>query len=72
MRTIVDLPEKDLNAIKALAKRENISQAEAVRRAVHCYLEADRVEPLDEAFGLWGCREDGLAYQHTLRDEWER
>ncbi|MEX0732463.1 MAG: CopG family transcriptional regulator [Aquisalimonadaceae bacterium] len=72
MRTIIDLPEKDLRAIKAFAKRERISQAEALRRAVRCYLEAVRGEPIEAAFGLWAGREGGLAYQRALRAEWER
>ncbi len=71
MRTIVDLPDKDLKAIKALAKREHISQAEAIRRAVRDYLASrpapDRTLP---AFGAWSGRDDGVDYQHKLREEW--
>lgn len=71
MRTVVDLPEEQLKAIKALAKRENISQAEAIRRAVHAYLTTrpapDRKSP---AFGMWKDRDEGLRYQRALRDEW--
>lgn len=71
MRTVVDLPDDQLRAIKALAKRQNISQAEAIRRAVGAYLAIqsapDRESP---AFGLWRGRPDGLRYQQDLRDEW--
>jgi metal-responsive CopG/Arc/MetJ family transcriptional regulator len=73
MRTVVDLPDDELQAIKALAKREKISQAEAIRRAVRAYLHArpapDKESP---AFGLWEGREDALQYQDKLRDEWSR
>ena len=72
MRTIVDLPEQELKAVKALARRENLSQAEILRRAVRLYLESQRHELEPQAFGLWGCRTDGLAYQESLRDEWGR
>lgn len=73
MRTIVDLPDGDLKAIKSLAKQQKVSQAEAIRRAVRVYLEANRGEQPDAAaFGLWARRENGLAYQQTLRDEWKR
>ncbi len=73
MRTIIDLPDNELKAVKALARRHGISQAEAIRRAVRDYL-ANRRDELDgEAFGLWANREhDGLAYQQAIRDEWER
>lgn len=71
MRTVIDLPENSFQAIKALAKRENISQAEAIRRAVSAYL-ASRPSPDERspAFGLWGQRVEGLSYQQKLRDEW--
>lgn len=73
MRTIVDLPDKDLGTIKALARRKNISQAEAIRRAVRSYLEAQaQATPSGEAFGLWSGRKDGVTYQRDLRDEWSR
>lgn len=73
MRTIVDLPETDLKAIKTLAKRHNISQAETLRRAVRLYLETNRQQGPDAAaFGLWTGREDGQAYQDALREEWEQ
>lgn len=71
MRTIVDLPEKDLKAIKALAQREKISQAEAIRRAVRGYLLSRPSPDRDSAaFGLWAGRKDGLDYQQTIRQEW--
>lgn len=72
MRTIVDLPEKDLQAIKALAKRENVSQAEAIRRAVKVYLARNQPELPDDAFGLWADRPEGVTYQRELREEWSR
>jgi len=71
MRTIVDLPEEELRALKAAAKRDEVSQAEAIRRAIRAYLAArpapDRESP---AFGLWADRQEGVAYQRALRDEW--
>ena len=73
MRTVIDIPDKDLGAIKAMARRERISQAEAIRRAVRSYIEAQSKGPIDTAaFGIWSDREDGLVYQQALRDEWQR
>ena len=71
MRTIIDIPEDDIDALKALCEAERISRAEAVRRAVRAYVAGKRANEQDEAFGLWKDRgEDGLAYQQRLRDEW--
>lgn len=71
MRTIVDLPEEELQALKAVARQDQISQAEAIRRAIRAYLAA-RPAPGQQslAFGIWRGREEGLVYQRALRDEW--
>ncbi|AUN96020.1 ribbon-helix-helix domain-containing protein [Pseudazoarcus pumilus] len=73
MRTIIDLPEDQYEALKSLAKREQASRAEVVRRALAEYLARRAPEAQDDAFGLWRDRaEDGLACQEKLRQEWDR
>lgn len=73
MRTIVDLPKEQLEALAQICKRHKISRAEAVRTAVARYVAEEQVEATDEAFGLWQDREeDGLAYERRLRAEWAR
>lgn len=73
MRTIIDLPEEQYEALKALAKREQASRAELVRRALAEYLARRAPGVDDEAFGLWRDRaKDGLACQERLRQEWDR
>jgi metal-responsive CopG/Arc/MetJ family transcriptional regulator len=42
MRTIVDIPQNVLDELDELAGREDISRAEAVRRAMAEYLESRR------------------------------
>ncbi|MDQ6987844.1 MAG: ribbon-helix-helix protein, CopG family [Mariprofundaceae bacterium] len=70
MRTIVDLPEQDIQGLDALCSREHISRAEAVRRAVRGFLKIHHGDA-DAAFGMWRDQpQDGLTYQHKLRDEW--
>jgi len=71
MRTIVDIPEQDIQVLDALCGREHISRAEAVRRAVSDYLKSHQGNA-DAAFGLWQGRgkPDGLTYQNDMRDEW--
>jgi hypothetical protein len=71
MRTIVDLPPVQLEALDALCRREGISRAEAVRRAVADHLQRQQVDPAP-AFGLWRARgADGVEYQRRLRREWD-
>ena len=69
MRTIVDLPDEQIQGLAELCQRESLSRAEAVRRAIEEYLRVRR--PGDELFGIWRGREiDGLEYERRLRREW--
>ena len=73
MRTIVDLPQSIIDELDELARREDISRAEAVRRAMASYLESKRIARGDAAFGIWKSRKiDALAYEDDLRGEWSR
>ena len=73
MRTVIDLPDEQIEPLKALAHQMRLSRAELVRRAVADYLRRHRPAPEDAAFGLWQDRgEDGVAYQERLRSEWDR
>lgn len=74
MRVLADIPQPDINALKPVCAKSNISRAEAIRRAVRFYIQqnqpADTKE--DKAFGLWKNNPvDGLAYQNKIRSEWE-
>ena len=72
MRTIIDLPEPQLEALDAVCRREGISRAEAVRRAVAAHIRQARAAGPDAAFGLWRGRvPSGLAYERAVRQEWE-
>ena len=71
MRTIIELPPAHLEGLDAVCRRERISRAEVVRRAVARLLAEERPAAADEAFGLWGAsRIDGLDYERRLRAEW--
>ena len=73
MRTIIDLPESDRDALDTLSRRLGISRAEAVRQAISEYLKAHRPASDDELFGIWRKREeDSLAYEDQIRAEWQR
>jgi hypothetical protein len=71
MRTIIDLPEDQLEALDAVCRRDEISRAEAIRRAVAAMIRLRPAAEREGAFGLWrGRREDAVAYQRRLRREW--
>jgi metal-responsive CopG/Arc/MetJ family transcriptional regulator len=71
MRTLVDIPEEDLELLNGVVKKLDISRAEFVRQAISKYLEPHRQALKVEAFGLWADRPvDGLEYQVRIRGEW--
>lgn len=70
MRTLVDIPERQLKALTAICEAEKMSRAEIIRQAIAAYLEKKKPGG-GEAFGLWKERKvDGLAYQDQARSEW--
>jgi metal-responsive CopG/Arc/MetJ family transcriptional regulator len=71
MRTIIDLPERNIAALEKICAKEGISRAEAIRRAVDAYLANTRTSDGDDIFGMWRDRDiDGLEYQRQIRSEW--
>jgi metal-responsive CopG/Arc/MetJ family transcriptional regulator len=71
MRTLVDLPDKDLQELTELGRRSKRSRAALIREAIAAYLEVRRRGSQTDAFGLWGPRgPDGLTYQRKARAEW--
>jgi len=81
MRTIVDLPEDQIKALDSIGKRDDISRAELVRRAVAGYLQNEQKSTkgrLDQYFGILKDDPtvfdglDGLAWQKKMRAEWDK
>src|ERR1700733_8484737 len=75
MRTIVDLPDEQIRALDAYSKKNGVSRAEAVRRAVARFLPQRPHRKLDvsghPAFGSWKRRSvDSVEFQRKLRAEW--
>ncbi len=74
MRTIIDLPDSQLAALRVLELRKKVSRAELIRLAVAQYvgLHAET----ENAFGAWKTPKrrpaDGLAVEKKLRAEWDR
>ncbi|MEA2744972.1 MAG: hypothetical protein QOG73_60 [Acetobacteraceae bacterium] len=71
MRTLIDLPDTQIQALAALCERVRQPRAAVIREAVAEYLERREIKSTDAAFGLWGAEAgDGLAYQQKARAEW--
>lgn len=74
MRTIVDLPESQINALKELGEATNQSRAELVRQAVQAFIDKQKPNQPNDAFGILNDSpiKDAVAFQKTLRDEWDK
>ena len=79
MRTIVDLPQSQIEALDAHAKSKGISRAAAVRESVAAYIPAKTKEKSrslrDHPFFGSEKRPEGLdsvEYCRKLRAEWDR
>ena len=71
MRTIIDLPEPQLGALDRLCEAQNISRAEAVRRAVDRLLKETAPVRKNHGFGIWKHkRTDSRKLVDKLRAEW--
>ena len=71
MRTLIDIPQEDLELLNQVARKLSVSRAELVRRAVAASLAPHREKMDHSAFGAWReFAEDGLAYQERMRAEW--
>lgn len=72
MRTIIEVPQHQLDALDVICRTEDISRAEAIRRAITRMIGETRHALGTPAFGVWRDRPvDGLGYERRLRDEWE-
>lgn len=72
MRTIIELPDDQIEALDGISRRDGISRAEAIRQAVTLLMRERGASRSGLAFGIWQGRRggDGLAYQERLRREW--
>jgi metal-responsive CopG/Arc/MetJ family transcriptional regulator len=71
MRTLVDIPEDELEELNLLSRSRKVSRAELIRQAIAGFLAENRTG-VEESFGIWKKRGvDGVRYQESLRGEWE-
>lgn len=70
MRTLVDIPDRQIEELVRISKAEKVSRAEIIRQAIAAFIEMKKPATV-EAFGHWKTHEvDGLTYQEQLRSEW--
>ena len=70
MRTLIDIPDRQLKHLTVICETKKVSRAEIIRQAISSFLEKNKTGEVD-AFGLWkACKVDGLAYQEQARSEW--
>jgi len=76
MRTIITISDKDAELLSEICRREKISRAEAIRRAITGYtkqFQKIHEGAAETAFGiLAGQVPEALEYEDKLRKEWER
>jgi metal-responsive CopG/Arc/MetJ family transcriptional regulator len=70
MRTIVDLPQEQVRKLALVCRREKISRAEAVRRALDRFLRSSSVRDLRSFFGASKTRGNVSRQVARLRREW--
>ncbi len=76
MRTIVDLPKEQIEALDSYAKSKGISRAAAVRESVAAYLPSKK-KKIDwskhPSFGGWKAPKnfDSVEHVRKLRSEWD-
>lgn len=72
MRTLVDIPGADIEALDRIAAEKQVSRASLIREAVGNLLDRHKDDVVVNSFGLWAASEaeDGLVIQRKLRAEW--
>ena len=73
MRTIVEIPQEQIEEMDRLRKTKRVSRTELIRQAVETFLREQRQTAGHGAFGIWKSKPvDALAMERKLRKEWER
>jgi len=71
MRTLVDIPDDDIEKLDALALRGKRSRAAAIREAIKLYL-VQNADNQERGYGYWAERDDigdGVEYQRAMRED---
>ena len=72
MRTIIDLPDDQLEALGEICAQKKVSRAAVIRQAVAGYIQQSKANKSENAFGLWKKKNiNALKYEDKLRAEWD-
>jgi len=73
MRTLVDIPDEDIERLDALAAKGKRSRAAAIREAIKLYLIRNNgTDWIERGAGYWKDRDDigdGVDYQRAIRED---
>lgn len=75
MRTLVDIPDDDVEWLDGKASADGKSRAALIREALAAYRAAASADWIDKGFGLWSGRTDigdSVEWQRRQRAEWTR
>lgn len=73
MRTLIDLPERDIERLDALARQRKVSRAAVIRQAVERHLNDNEDNSwIRRGAGRWKHRTDigdAVEYQRSMRED---
>ena len=70
MKTLIEIPNKQIESLSIICNEFNISRSEAIRRGIDLFIKTNNKKHID-VFGILKDKTiDGLKYQNNLRDEW--
>ena len=73
MRTLVDIPDEDIERLDALAAKHKRSRAAAIREAIKLYLVRNNgTDWIERGAGYWKDRHDipdAVEYQRAIRED---
>lgn len=78
VRALISLPDKSLQRLDAIARKEKKSRAQIIRELIEDRLKKKDQEPtwkeiVKQTAGMWKHKNiDGVEYQRKLRAEWDR
>ncbi len=71
MRTIIEVPEPQIEELDRICEIQNISRAELIRKAIDRYLMESSFARREASFGIWKNKKiDSLKMEAALRKEW--
>ena len=72
MRTIIDLPDDQLEALGEICAQKKVSRAAVIRQAVAGYIQQSKANKSENAFGLWKKKNiNALKHEDKIRAEWD-